>query len=169
MTVSVRDCAEPDLPEVLAIHNDAILTTTANWNYAPVDLDNRRAFLAERRAKGLPFLVAQEAGAVVGYASFGSFRSADGYHRTVEHSVYVRKDRRGRGVGGLLMAPLIAAARHLGMHAMVGGVDAANSASIRLHERFGFIEAGRLREVGYKFERYLDLVFMQKILAGAED
>jgi L-amino acid N-acyltransferase YncA len=164
MGIIVRDCTEADLPAILAIHNDAILNTTAIWTYAPADLANRRALLAERRAKGFAFLVAADAEAIVGYASFGPFRPYEGYNRTVEHSVYVHKERRGQGIAGLLMPPLIAAATQLGMHAMIGAIEATNVASIRLHEKLGFAAAGRLPEVGYKFGRYLDLVLMQRML-----
>jgi L-amino acid N-acyltransferase YncA len=164
MSIIVRDCRDADLPAILDIHNDAILHTTAIWTYAPADLANRRALLADRRARGFPYLVAEDAGTIVGYASFGAFRPFDGYHRTVEHSVYVHRERRGQGIAGLLMPPLIASAERLGMHVMIGAIEASNAASIRLHEKLGFAETGRLREVGFKFDRYLDLVLMQKML-----
>ncbi|MBV8567461.1 MAG: N-acetyltransferase [Methylobacteriaceae bacterium] len=164
MTIVVRDCAETDLPAILDIHNDAVRQSTAIWTYGEADLANRLTLLAERRAKNYPYIVAEEAGAVVGYAYFSDFRSGEGYHRTVEHSVYVRQDRRGRGIAKLLLPRLIAAGKELGKHVMIGGIEATNAASIRLHQTFGFVETGRLREVGFKFDRYLDLVFMQKIL-----
>ncbi len=160
----IRDAAEDDLPGILEIHNDAIATTTAIFSFHPVDLDNRRAFIAERRGKGFPFLVAAVGTTVLGYASFGDFRPHDGYFKTVEHSVYVDKHHRRRGIAAKLMPPLIECARAIGKHAMIGGIDAANEASIRLHEAFGFERVGCLPEVGFKFGRYLDLLFMQKIL-----
>ena len=104
-------------------------------------------------------------GSVVGYSTFGDFRHWPGYRRTVEHSVYVRADMRGRGVGAALVKPLFGFAADLGKHVMVAGIDAANPASIRLHERLGFERAGFLREVGTKFGCWLDLVFMQLLLA----
>jgi phosphinothricin acetyltransferase len=164
MSLIVRDCEEADIPAVLAIHNDAVLHTTAIWSYVPVDVDNRLALLRDRRAKGYAFFVVEDAGDIAGYAYFGDFRPHDGYHRTVEHSVYVDKGRRGQGIATLLLPPLIAAAQAIGKHAMIGAVEANNAASIRLHEKFGFVEAGRLREVGYKFDRYLDLLLLQKTL-----
>ena len=163
----IRDAVDADLPAILAIHNDAILETTAIWSYHTVDLANRAAVLAERRAKSYPFLVAEEAGLVTGYASFGDFRPHDGYCRTVEHSVYVHKDHHRKGIARALMPPLMEAARSIGKHAMLGGIDATNEGSIRLHQSLGFVETGRLPQVGWKFERYLDLVFMQKLLDGA--
>ncbi len=160
----IREAIPDDLPGILAIHNDAIATTTAIFSFHPVDLDNRRAFVAERQGRGFPFLVAAEDGAVLGYASFGDFRPHDGYFKTVEHSVYVNKAHQRRGIAARLMPALIERAAALGKHAMVGGLDASNIASIGLHERFGFERVGLLPQVGFKFGRYLDLLFMQKIL-----
>ncbi len=160
----IRDAREDDLPAILSIHNDEILHGTAIWWRDPVDLANRRALLATQRAKSYPYLVAEADGRVAGYASFGEFRPQDGYDRTVETSLYVHPNHRGRGVAAALMPALIEAARHLGKHAMVGGIDATNEASLRLHRRFGFVETGRLPQVGFKFGRYLDLVFMQLLL-----
>ena len=161
----IRDASEGDLPAILDIHNEAILNTTAIWSYHTVDLANRAALLAERQAKGYAFLVAEDGtGALMGYASFGDFRPHDGYCRTVEHSVYVQKGHHRKGIARALMLPLIEAARSIGKHAMIGGVDATNKGSIALHESLGFFEAGRLPEVGWKFERTLDLVFLQKLL-----
>ena len=164
MSIDIRDAIETDLPAILAIHNDAVATSTAIFSFHPVDLANRRAFLAERRARGYPFLVAAEADVVLGYASFGDFRPHDGYFRTVEHSIYVAREHRRRGVAALLLPPLMERAKALGKHVMVGGLDAANTASIALHERFGFVRVGLMPEVGYKFDRYLDLLLKQKML-----
>ncbi|HEX4767552.1 MAG TPA: GNAT family N-acetyltransferase [Lichenihabitans sp.] len=160
----IRDAAEADLPGILEIHNDAVANTTAIWSVHQVDIDNRRAFMRDRQGRGFPFLVAADHGAVLGYASFGDFRPHDGYFKTVEHSVYVDRHRRRRGIAAQLMPPLIERARTLGKHAMVGGIDAANEASVRLHESLGFQQVGLLPQVGFKFGRYLDLLFMQKIL-----
>ncbi len=164
MGIDIRDATEADLPGILAIHNDAVSTSTAIFSFHPVDLDNRRAVLAERRARGYPFLIAAEADVVLGYASFGDFRPHDGYFKTVEHSIYVDRDHRRRGVAALLLPPLMERAKALGKHVMVGGLDAANTASIALHERFGFTRVGLMPEVGFKFDRYLDLLLIQKIL-----
>ena len=160
----IRESIEADLPGILEIHNDAVATTTAIFSLHPVDLENRRAYVTERQGRGFPFLVAAEDGAVLGYASFGDFRPHEGYFKTVEHSVYVGRPHQRRGVASRLMPPLIERARALGKHAMIGGLDAANEASIRLHQTFGFERVGLLPQVGFKFGRYLDLLFMQKIL-----
>lgn len=164
----IRDAAEADLPAILAIHNDAVLHSTAIWSVHPVDLANRAAVLAERRQKGYAFLVAtDEDGALLGYATFGDFRPHDGFFRTVEHSIYVDAAHRRKGVARALMPRLIEAARTIGKHAMVGGIDATNGSSIALHDAFGFERVGLLPQVGFKFGRYLDLLFMQKILDEA--
>lgn len=162
---SIRPAVEADLPAILAIHNHAVLHGTALWTSVPSDLAGRRAVLAERAAKGYPFLVVELDGGVAGYGSFGDFRPHDGYGRTVEHSLYIDPDRQGRGLGGLLLGRLVALAGEAGKHVIVGGIAADNPASLALHRRHGFIETGRLPEVGFKFGRALDLVFMQRILA----
>lgn len=120
---------------------------------------------AARQASGYPVLVAVDQGdTVVGYASFGDWRAFDGYRHTVEHSVYVRSDQRGGGIGRALMLTLIERARGLGKHVMVAGVEAGNEGSLRLHERLGFEHAGTLRQVGTKFGAWLDLTFLQLTL-----
>ena len=163
-TFQVKGAGEEHLPGVLAIYNHAVAHTTAIWNDVLVDLDNRRDWRRARIDAGFPILVAVEGSSVLGYASFGPFRPFDGYRRTVEHSVYVAERARRRGVASALLFALEEAARTMDMHVMVGGVAADNDASLRLHEKLGFREAGRLPEVGQKFGRWLDLVFMQKIL-----
>ena len=159
--MDIRDTQDSDLPEIMAIHNDAVAHTTAIWNDSPVDLANRAAWLADRRRAGYPVLVAARDGAVLGYASFGDWRAFDGYRHTVEHSVHVRADLRGGGIGRALMEGLIARARTLGKHVMVAGIEAGNANSIRLHEKLGFTRTGLLPQVGMKFGAWLDLAFLQ--------
>ena len=162
--LQVRDAREEDLAAVLAIYNDVIATTTAVYRDDPATLEDRLEWWQARAAQGYPVLVAVEDGPVLGFASFGEFRSWPGYRYTVEHSVHVRADRRGSGVGLALMHPLMARARELGKHVMMAGVDADNAGSIRFHERLGFERVGHLREVGFKFGRRLDLVLLQRLL-----
>ncbi|MEX0840211.1 MAG: N-acetyltransferase family protein [Parvibaculum sp.] len=162
--MEVRTAQESDLPGILAIYNDAVANTTAIWNETDADLENRRLWVEERQGRGFPLLVADDSGAVAGYATFGDFRPHEGYRFTVENSIYVRGDLRRRGIAGTMMPPLIEAAARLGMHTMIAGIEAENLASIRLHERFGFHEVARMPEVGRKFDRWLDLVLMQKML-----
>lgn len=163
----IRDAEAGDIAGILEIYNDAVVHTTAIWNETVVDVANRAAWLAERRRLGYPVLVAVDGdGRVAGYASFSDWRAWDGYRHTVEHSVYVRRDRRGGGVGRALLAALIDRAGALGKHVMVAGIEAGNTGSIRLHESLGFEPAGVLREVGTKFGRWLDLAFLQLRLDG---
>jgi phosphinothricin acetyltransferase len=160
----IRDATEDDLPGILAIYNHVIAHTTAVYTETPAPLEDRQAWLEARRAGGFPVLVADNGAGVIGFASFGDFRPWPGYARSVEHSVHVREDARGRGVGGALVGRLIEAAQARGKHVMIGGIDAGNGASIALHRKLGFVAAGTLREVAQKFGRWLDLLFMQRML-----
>jgi phosphinothricin acetyltransferase len=161
----VRDAGDEHLPEILAIYNDVIATSTAVFSDEQVTLEDRTSWLAARRAPGYPVLVAlSDDGDVIGFGSFGDFRSWPGYRTTVEHSVHVRADRRGHGTGTALVAALLDRAAALGKHAMIAGVDADNLASLRLHERLGFAVVGRLPQVARKFDRWLDLVLLERLL-----
>ena len=162
MTVIVRPATEADLPAILEIYNDAILHTTAIWREEVFDLDNRRKWFSEREASGYPVLLAEEDGSIVGFGSFGDFRTYNGYRFTVEHSVYTAEAVRRRGVASALIAALIERAQALGKHVMIGGIASDNHASLALHAKLGFTETARMPEVGFKFGRWLDLVFMQK-------
>ncbi|WP_282362440.1 GNAT family N-acetyltransferase [Pseudomonas sp. PS01300] len=166
----IRDAVHADLPAIRDIYNDAVLNTLAIWNEQTVDLGNRQAWFAARQAQGFPILVAvNEAGDVLGYASFGDWRPFEGFRHTVEHSVYIRSDQRGQGLGPLLMQALIERARSCGKHVMVAAIESGNTASIRLHERLGFTLNGQMPQVGVKFGKWLDLTFMQLMLApGAQ-
>lgn len=164
----IRDAEDRDCAGIAEIYNDAVLHTTAIWNDSVVDESNRRAWRADRQRLGYPVLVAvDEDDQVIGYASFGDWRAFDGYRHTVEHSVYVRSDRRGGGLGKALMLPLIDRAKGIGKHVMVAGIESGNTGSIRLHEGLGFRPAGVLLQLGMKFGRWLDLTFLQLILDDA--
>ncbi|MBC7148263.1 MAG: N-acetyltransferase [Rhizobium sp.] len=160
-TIAIRDAGEADLEAIRDIYNHAVEHTTAIWNEVLIDVDNRRAWLELRRAKGFPVLVAERAGKVAGYASYGDWRAFDGYRHTVEHSVYVDKDCRGAGIGKLLMQALVDHARGNDKHVMIAAIEAENQPSIALHERLGFRLVGIHREVGIKFGRWLDLAMME--------
>ncbi|WAC29434.1 GNAT family N-acetyltransferase [Ancylobacter sp. SL191] len=157
----LRDATAHDLPGILAIYNHAVLHSTAIWNDTPADLANRSAWLADRRAKSYPVIVAAEGYEVLGYASFGDFRPFDGFRISVEHSVYVAEHARGRGLGGKLVEALFEPARAIGKKVMIGGITGGNTASLALHTRLGFTETGRMPGIGTKFGQRLDLVFMQ--------
>ena len=162
--IKLRDASFDDLPAILAIHNEAVLNSVAIWTTRPADLENRKALMQARHEAGYPFIAATAGDELLGYGSFGDFRSGDGYGRTIEHSIYVRCDARGRGIGAMLLQRLIDEALLRDKHVMIGGIEAGNTASLALHARFGFSETGRLPEAGTKFGCWLDLVFMQKIL-----
>jgi L-amino acid N-acyltransferase len=160
---TIAPATADDLPAILAILNDAIATTTASWHEYPRD----EAFLRDWRAarqKDYVVLAARDQSGLAGYASYGPFRAGSGYRLTVEHSIYVRRDARRRGIGKALLAALIEAARGQQLHAIIAGVDSDNAVSIALHRAFGFVETGRLPEAGRKFDRWLTLVMLQKIL-----
>jgi L-amino acid N-acyltransferase YncA len=157
----VRDATEADLAEIRAIYNHAVEHTTAIWNETVVDLDNRIEWFRMRQARGFPVLVADKDGRVAGYASYGDWRAFEGFRHTVEHSVYVEKDHQGAGIGRQLMTALIERAGQNGIHVMIAGIEAGNTASIALHEKLGFRNGGTFREVGTKFGRWLDLTFME--------
>ena len=160
--MEIRDAVESDLPGLLAIYNDVIATSTAVYSDVAVTLEDRTQWWRTRLEQGYPVLVAVDQSGVLGYSTFGDFRPWPGYRFTVEHSVHVRSDSRGQGVGRELVKALFPRATALGKHVMIAGVDAANEASIRFHERLGFEKAAHLREVGHKFDRWLDLVFLQR-------
>ncbi|WP_197491753.1 GNAT family N-acetyltransferase [Microbacterium sp. H83] len=162
--VQIRDAEAIDLEAITAIHNHAVEHTTAIWNEETIDVANRAAWLADRQERGYPVIVAVDDSGVVGYASFGGWRPHSGFRHTVEHSVYVRDDAQGRGVGKTLMIELIDRARRSGVHVMVAAVDSSNLGSIVLHKRLDFMQVGRMPQVGAKFGRWLDLTFLQLVL-----
>jgi L-amino acid N-acyltransferase YncA len=161
----IEDATDDDLPAVVAIYNDVIRTSTAIYREEPATLAERQAWNETRKSNGYPLLVARtDDTPVAGFATFGDFRAWPGYRFTVEHSVHVAESHRGRGIGSALMRALIDRGAALGKHVMVAGIDADNAGSIRMHERLGFEATGHLKQVGWKFERWLDLVFMQRLL-----
>ena len=162
--MDVRDAAEEDLPGILAIYNDVIATSTAIYTETPVTLGDRAEWMRARREQGCPVLVTEDETGITGYGSFGDFRRWPGYRYTVEHSVHVRADRRAHGIGAAIVAELLRRAASMKKHVMIAGIDADNIASLRLHERLGFEKVAHFREVGWKFGRWLDLVFLQRRL-----
>lgn len=165
MPVIIRNAEERDLPAILAIYNDAVATTTTIWNDTLSDIEGRRAWWRERTGAGFPVIVAvDEADSALGYATFGPFRPHDGYRPTVEHSVYVDRVARGRGLGRALLEALFPLARAMGKRVMLGGITEGNDVSVRLHEALGFREEARLAGIGEKFGQRLTLVFLRKDL-----
>lgn len=162
--MQVRPALYADLPAIHEIYNEAVLNTTASYDYQPRPMEDRVEWFALHGQQGLPVFVAEEARRIVGWSSLSRFRERIGYRFTVENSVYVAAGERGRGVGRRLMPPLIDAAHALGLRSIIAAIDAGNEASVRLHSHFGFVEVGRLPQVGFKFNRWLDVVYMQRLL-----
>lgn len=163
-TIRVRQATVEDLPQMLAIYNDIILHTTAVYDYDPHTITMREEWFRTKQEQGFPVFVAEVEGGIQGFSSIGPFRAWAAYRYTVENSVYVKSEMRGRGIAKLLMSPLIEAARSLQMHTMIAGIDATNEASLHLHKSFGFEEVAHLKQVGWKFGRWLDLKFLQLAL-----
>src|SRR5882672_5968943 len=152
--MNIRPASRADLPSVLEIYNEAVLNTTATYDDEPRTLEHRVAWFEDHEKHNYPVFVAEaEAGRIAGWSSLNRYHDRRGYRFTTENSVYVAADRRGRGVGRLLMPPLIQAARDRGLHAILAGIDAENEASLRLHTKFGFEKVAHFRQVGFKFGR----------------
>ena len=163
--MNIRPATREDLPGILEIYNDAVLNTTATYDYEPRTLEHRIAWFEEHAKDNYPVFVAvEESGRIAGWSSLSSFHARAGYRFTAENSVYVAADCRGQGIGKLLMPPLIEGARKRGAHAIIGAIDADNEPSVRLHASIGFVKVAHLRQVGFKFGRWLDVVYMELLL-----
>jgi L-amino acid N-acyltransferase len=157
----ISNATRQDLPEILTIYNEVIRNSTAI--YTDVELTQARGeiWFDAKLASGFPFIVVRDASGISGFGTFGEFRAPLCYRNSVEHSVHVRSDRRGLGLGRALVIELIARAAAMRKHVMIAGIDADNAVSIGLHRSLGFTNVGHFHEVGFKFGRWLDLVFMQ--------
>jgi len=156
----VRCTYDAHASAILEILNDAIVHTTAIYDYRPREPAAMVDWFAAKQARHYPVVGAlDDDGTLLGFATYGAFRTNPAYKYSVEHSVYVRNDRRRRGVGVTLMRELIGCAREQQYHLMVGGIDASNASSIALHEGLGFVHSGTIKQAGFKFGRWLDLAF----------
>jgi phosphinothricin acetyltransferase len=163
----IRDAVVGDLPAITDLFNVLIPTTTVGYRDDVATAAEMASWFDDRRAAGHPVLVAVDddlGGAVVGYVCWSTFRSWPGYRHTAELTIHVDGSCHGRGVGRALMEALLEEARRRDIHVLVAGIDSANVASIAFHERLGFTEVARMPEVGRKFDRWLDLVLMQRIV-----
>lgn len=159
------DCGREHLEGIRAIFNDAIVNTTALYDYVPRSVEVMEAWFAAKQAQNLPIIgVLDEMGTLMGFGSYGPFRPHAAYQYSVEHSVYVDQRFRGRGLGQQILQRLIEKAQAQGLHMMIGVIDAENTTSISLHEKFGFQPCGQIRHAGYKFGRWLDLALYQLVL-----
>jgi phosphinothricin acetyltransferase len=169
--VLIRDAIAADLPAITDLYNALIPTHTITWSETPTTIDERTAWLERQQHEGLPVLVAEDGGMVAGFTAYEHFRGEGkwpGYRATAELSIHVRESHWGRGVGRALVEELVERARAAGIHVLVAAVDAENEASLRFHERLGFVEVGRMPETGQKFGRWLDLVLLQRIVDSRE-
>jgi L-amino acid N-acyltransferase len=164
MNITVRPYKIDDTPAILEIINYNILHSSALYDYVPRSLETQTAMLEDKLSKNFPVIVAVEDNEVVGFGSYGEFRFREAYKFTVEHSVYARHDKIGKGIGKLLLTKLIEIAKEQKLHTMIGVIDAENESSITFHKKFGFEQVGFIKESAYKFDRWLHSVFMQLIL-----
>jgi L-amino acid N-acyltransferase len=162
--INIRQATENDLPSMLDIYNEIIENTTAVFQYDPHTLEMRKEWFEKKNEENHPVFVAEQNNEVVGFSTFGQFRNWQAYKYSVENSVYVKADHRGKGIGKLLLQPLIDTAKEMKFHTIIAGIVADNEASIALHKQFGFAEAAHFKEVGYKFNKWLDLKFLQLML-----
>lgn len=167
MSVVIRLATEDDLPAINAIYNHFVPISTTSYDLEPLSLEERRRWFAGREAIH-PVTVAERDGQIVGWGSLSTFRNKPGYRPTVENSVYVHPDHLRTGVGTAVVNDQIARARQLGLHAIVAGIDAEQEASLAMHAKLGFREVGRFPQVGRKFDRWLDAVFLEVILEDAK-
>src|SRR5262245_36759896 len=169
MPVHLVDCDRRRSPEILAILNEAIENSTALYDYRPRTTAMMELWFDAKERGSYPVIGAiDEDNRLLGFGSYGPYRAWPAYKYSIEHSVYVEKDCRGRGVGTLLLGAIVERARQQKYHNVIGGIDAENAVSIALHKRFGFEFCGRIRQAGYKFGRWLDLDFYQLILDTPE-
>ena len=163
--MTVRPATAADLPGILDIYNEAVLNTTASYDYEPRTLEHRTQWFEERQRDNYPVFVAVEQdGHIVGWSALNPFHARIGYRFTSENSVYVAANRRGKGIGRALLGPLLEAGRGRGLHAILAVIDAENEASLRLHAEFGFEKVGHFKQTGFKFGRWLDVVYLEKLL-----
>ncbi len=159
-------CDTAHLEPIRAILNDVIATSTALYDYQPRSSEMMADWFAAKTKARLPILGAVDdaTGDLMGFATYGPFRPFPAYKYTVEHSLYVAEPYRRQGVARQLLQALIDHAQANDVHVLVGAIDGANTASIRLHEQFGFTRVAHMPQVGFKFNRWLDLVLYQRVL-----
>lgn len=162
--IAIRQADERDVTLILSLMNEAILHTTSSYYYEPKDAAYVNEWMKNKAKAEMPVIVYDDGNSSIGYATYDYFRPKEGYRFTVENSIYLKAEYRHKGIGKLLMENLLGIAKRQGVHSMIAGIDAENITSIQFHEKLGFIKVGHFREVGFKFERWLDLVFMQKLL-----
>jgi phosphinothricin acetyltransferase len=164
--MELAPCDDRDKAAILAILNDAIMNTTALYDYRARTMESMDAWFAAKRLGNFPVIGAFDAGRnLLGFGTYGAFRNFPAYKYSIEHSLYVAGGVRGKGIGKALLAELIRLAGVQGYHTLIAGIDSGNPVSIGLHEKAGFALAGEIKQAGYKFGKWLDLRFYQKLLS----
>ena len=161
--IAIRPATDADLPAINAIYNHYVLTSTCTYQYEPETEEGRKEWFAEKGEKH-PVVVAEEEGKIIGWGALSPFRAREGYRFTVEASVYVRNDRQRKGIGRAIIQDLIERARKIGYRVMIGGASGEQTGSIALQESLGFVRVAHFKEIGYKFDQWLDVVFFQLML-----
>lgn len=161
MNYTIRPAKSEDLSQILTIVNHAIEHSTAIYDYEPRTLQMQQSWFADKALKNFPVLVADFGSEIVGFGTYGTFREKAAFNPTIEHSVYVKDGFQQQGIGKMLLTELISIATAQNYHVMIGCIDADNSSSIKFHQGFGFVSCGTIREVGFKFGRWLDMTLMQ--------
>ncbi|PTG09706.1 N-acetyltransferase [Staphylococcus chromogenes] len=157
----IREAKTQDLKAITEIYNDAIRNTTAVYTYLETTVEERTQWMMKKQNEGWPLWVYEIEDNIAGFATYGTFRDWPAYQYTIEHSIYVSTQYRRKRVASKLLVHLIEDAKKKGYQTIIAGIDASNNGSILLHERHGFVAAGVLHQVGYKFDRWLDLAFYQ--------
>lgn len=161
----IRPALSADLPAILDVYNDAVARTTASYDYEPRTLEHRTQWFEDHLRDDLPVLVAADgSGRILGWSSLSRYHARIGYRFTLENSIYIAEAHRGQGLGSLLLTPLLESARLQGYRAIIAAIDASNTASVRLHAKHGFQEVGLFKSVGFKFDRWLDVLYMEYLL-----
>jgi L-amino acid N-acyltransferase YncA len=169
---TLRDARRDDLGAIVRLLNALLATTTYEYTEIPHTVESRSSWFERQLERGFPVLVADVGGDVVGFASYGDFRDSiarTGFRHTVEHTVHVDERWWATGIATLLMEALVERALGAGVHVMIGAIDASNVGSLLFHERLGFVEVGRLPEVGRKFGQWCDLVLMQRMIGTVSE
>lgn len=167
--MKIISCTPEYAPQILDIFNDAILNTTALYDYKPWTLETMKTWFETKAQHNFPVIgIVDDENRLMGFGSYGTFRVRPAYKYTIENSLYVDKDHRGKGLGKMLLQEIIRHATAQNYHCIIGVIDAANEVSIELHKKFGFEEVGTFKQVGFKFGKWLDAVFMQFMLPTPE-
>ena len=163
--MEIINCTTEYSAQILGIFNEAILNSTALYDYKPRTMENMKSWFDTKSKNNFPVIgITNEAGELLAFGSYGTFRAWPAYKYTVEHSLYVQKDHRGKGLGKIILSEILKNAQRQNYHCLIAGIDSTNQTSIALHESIGFEYSGTIKHAGYKFSKWLDLAFYQLIL-----